>query len=402
MTQPDAPSAPPPGNPPRRRGPLLLPLPDDPPSARAPRPMAATGPQGDATGAPAAGPADAPSRATRGGASAEPSPADAPPIDMSDRDLPRPRTMEMVTRIVSARPSRLTRLFLGSALALFSFLLTVAALDFLGRVMLAYPLLGWVALGLFVIFTVAALGVALREWFSWRRLRRIDAIQRRAAQALAQGSLDAAGQVSDEMDRLYARRPELEWQRQRFAERRHEVLDCEGLLVLAEAEFLVPLDQLARREVEAAARTVAATTALVPIALADVAAALVANLRMIRRIAEIYGGRAGSFGGWKLARGVIAHLIATGAVAAGDDLVQTVAGGGILSRLSRRFGEGLVNGALTARVGVAAMEVCRPMPFIAAPRPKVSNLLSRGLRGLFGSDPEPKSSRDRGRDPSRP
>jgi len=62
-----------------------------------------------------------------------------------------------------------------------------------------------------------------------------------------------------------------------------------------------------------------------------------------------------------------------------------VAGGGLLSKLSRRFGEGVINGALTARVGVAAMDVCRPMPFVALPRPRVTNLMTRGLSGLFAS-----------------
>ena len=42
-----------------------------------------------------------------------------------------------------------------------------------------------------------------------------------------------------------------------------------------------------------------------------------------------------------------------------------------------------MNGALTARVGVAAMDVCRPLPFAALPRPKVSNLIGRALAGLF-------------------
>ena len=44
------------------------------------------------------------------------------------------------------------------------------------------------------------------------------------------------------------------------------------------------------------------------------------------------------------------------------------------------------NGALTARVGIAAMEVCRPLPFIQARRPSVGNLVGRGLKGLFGND----------------
>jgi putative membrane protein len=112
-------------------------------------------------------------------------------------------------------------------------------------------------------------------------------------------------------------------------------------------------------------------------------AALSANIRMIRRIAELYGGRAGTLGSWRLLRMVATHLLATGAVAAGDDLVHSMAGGGMLAKVSRRFGEGVVNGALTARVGIAAMEVCRPLPFVALPRPSVSNVLSRALTGLF-------------------
>ena len=78
------------------------------------------------------------------------------------------------------------------------------------------------------------------------------------------------------------------------------------------------------------------------------------------------------------------HLVATGAVAMGDDMIGTLAGGGLLSKLSRRFGEGVVNGALTARVGVAAIEVCRPLPFSRKRRPSVSALVSRALTGLFG------------------
>ena len=69
----------------------------------------------------------------------------------------------------------------------------------------------------------------------------------------------------------------------------------------------------------------------------------------------------------------------------GDDLIHSVAGGGLLSKLSRRFGEGVVNGALTARVGVAAMEVCRPLPFRVLPKPRVTALVQRALTGLFGN-----------------
>jgi putative membrane protein len=105
---------------------------------------------------------------------------------------------------------------------------------------------------------------------------------------------------------------------------------------------------------------------------------------MIRRVAELYGGRAGTLGSWRLTRAVLTHLVATGAVAVGDDLISSVAGGGLVSKLSRRFGEGVVNGALTARVGVATIEVCRPLPFVRVRRPSVTGLVKRALTGLFG------------------
>ena len=129
----------------------------------------------------------------------------------------------------------------------------------------------------------------------------------------------------------------------------------------------------------------ATVTALVPLAMADVVAALAANLRMIRRIAEVYGGRSGVLGSWRLTRAVLTHLVATGAVAIGDDMLEPILGGSILGKVSRRFGEGLVNGALTARVGVAAMEVCRPLPFSGRRKPSVRAIVKNALTGLFGS-----------------
>ncbi|MDZ4136228.1 MAG: TIGR01620 family protein [Paracoccaceae bacterium] len=268
--------------------------------------------------------------------------------------------------------------------ALFGFMLSVAAWNFVTGLLARNPVLGGIAFALLAAALLAALLLALREGSAYLRLGRLDALRDRAAAARAAGDLDQARAVLAALLRLYAGRDDLHWGRARLAERQSEVFDADALLALAENELLAPLDQTVRREIEAAARQVATVTALVPLALADVAMALFANLRMIRRIAEVYGGRSGTFGSWRLLRRVFGHLVATGAVALGDDLIGSVAGGGVLSKLSRRFGEGVVNGALTARVGLAAMDLCRPMPFHAAARPKVTNLISRALAGLFG------------------
>jgi putative membrane protein len=298
--------------------------------------------------------------------------------------LPTGTAMELAAMAVTSRRSPLTRFALWAFGAFFSFALTIAAYTFVTDLLAANPILGGIAATLLILAILAAFLLALRELSAYSRLVRLDSLCMQAETARRDADLPATRSTVTAIVALYANRADTAWGRAKLAERQAEIMDADALLNLAEAEILAPLDQIARREIETAARRVATVTALVPMALADVAMALFANLRMIRRIAEIYGGRSGALGSWRLLRRVFGHLIATGAVALTDDLLSSVAGGGVISKLSRRFGEGVVNGALTARVGVAAMEVCRPMPFVAAPKPRVSNLVSRALTGLFG------------------
>lgn len=304
-----------------------------------------------------------------------PSPAEAPPVPEPEVQPPA------MVRAMAPRKGGAGAV-LGWALGAFvSLALGVATYDFLAGLMARWPLLGLLALGLAGVAVVALVWVAAREWAAWLRLGRVDGIRARAVAATDPGT---ARKVLAELDRLYAGREEMARGRQVLVEKAQGLVDADALIRLAERELLAAPDLAAQREIEVAARRVATATALVPLALVDVAVALAANLAMIRRVAEIYGGRAGSFGSWRLLRRVFGHLVATGAVAVGDDLISSVAGGGIVSKLSRRFGEGVVNAALTARVGVAAMEICRPLPFDALERPGVTGLVARSLAGLFG------------------
>jgi putative membrane protein len=316
-------------------------------------------------------------------AAPEVTPATAPPVP--EPGLPHSAAMSRVA-VMAARPrSRLARWFFAALATLVGFMLSVAAWSWVTGLLAANPLLGAIATVLVALVIALLLAIAVKEAWAFRRLARLDHIQRDAGAALGAQDLALARAVSGQMISLYAGRDELAPGLARVKARDAELFDADGVLGLAERELLAPLDQAALREVEAAARQVATVTAVVPLALADVTAALTSNLRMIRRVAEIYGGRSGTLGAWRLTRSVFTHLVATGAVAVGDDLVGSVAGGGVLSRVSRRFGEGVVNGALTARVGVAAIEVCRPLPFRAVERPSVSGLVARALTGLFGS-----------------
>ncbi|QYK41308.1 MAG: TIGR01620 family protein [Paracoccaceae bacterium] len=310
-----------------------------------------------------------------------PSPADAPPVE---GPMPLPGAMRGAAAVAAARPSRFGRLAIWVLGAFGSFVISVALWDFVTALLARNSLLGSVAMLLTGAAVLVVLVFALREAMAYARLARIDDLHRRIVAART-APLAEARRAAAAVEALYAGREDMRWALDRLRSRRDEVLDADAVIALTEAELMAALDLAARAEIEGAARQVALATALVPLALADVAVALWANLRMVRRLAAIYGGRAGTLGSWRLMRRVFTHLAATGALALTDDLIGSVAGGGVLSKLSRRFGEGLVNGALTARVGVAAMEVCRPMPFAALPRPKVSNLVGRALSGLIPS-----------------
>lgn len=310
-------------------------------------------------------------------------PATAPPVPDTQAVMPTGQAMQTLTRLAARRPSRLTRFFWSALVALLGFVASVAAWNFVAGLVTSNPVLGYVALALVSVFCLALLGVAGREWLALVRLKRIDGVRMQAEAALATGDLKAARRARDQVLSLYKARPELDAARAEVQRRDGDCFEAQAVFDVVEQTLLAPLDDAARREVEAAARQVATVTAIVPLALADLITALTANLRMIRRIADLYGGRSGTLGNWRLTKAVMTHLVATGAVAVGDDLIGSIAGGGVLSRISRRFGEGVINGALTARVGVAAIEVCRPLPFGAERKPSVTNLVKRALTGLF-------------------
>jgi len=119
---------------------------------------------------------------------------------------------------------------------------------------------------------------------------------------------------------------------------------------------------------------------------------LVENVRMFRGLASLYGGRPGVLGAFRIGRLVVAHIIATGGLAMTDDLLGQFFGQDVLRRLSRRLGEGAFNGALTARLGVAAVEVTRPMPFLDAEPVRVREIFSELMRSLRAPGTQQKSA----------
>jgi putative membrane protein len=107
---------------------------------------------------------------------------------------------------------------------------------------------------------------------------------------------------------------------------------------------------------------------------------LINALRMVRQLAVLYGGRPGALGMLRLFRQVVSHLAVTGGVGVADGVVQQVVGHGLAARLSARLGEGMINGLLTARLGLLTIDLVRPLPFHVLPRPALNDLAGTLIR----------------------
>jgi putative membrane protein len=240
--------------------------------------------------------------------------------------------------------------------------------------------LGTLGAALAALAGLSLLVICIKEIAGLFRLASIEKLRARAETTLIHDDRDAARAIVRELMGALSAAPQLARSRGELESHLAEIIDGRDLLHIAERSLMAPLDQEASRLVARTATRVSIVTAVSPRAAIDLAFVLFAALGMIRRLAGLYGGRPGMLGMIRLVRHIIAHLTVTGSIAAGDSLIQQMLGHGVAAKLSARLGEGVLNGLLTARLGLAAIEVARPLPFAALPKPKLSDIAGDLLR----------------------
>ncbi|HEV2564321.1 MAG TPA: TIGR01620 family protein [Microvirga sp.] len=236
------------------------------------------------------------------------------------------------------------------------------------------PWLGWAALGLAILAVLAFLAIIGREAAGIWREQKIESLREAAIDALAVKDHKAAKGIVSDLLNLYGGRASAAQGSTRLRGLTDEIIDADDRLAIAERELLAPLDIQAKRAIAGAAKQVSLVTAVSPRAIVDVAFVIFAAVRLLRTLSRIYGGRPGFLGFLRLAKAAFNHLAVTGGVAVGDSLMQQVLGLGLAARISAKLGEGVLNGLMTARFGLAALSVCRPLPFIREEAPKIGDV----------------------------
>ena len=270
----------------------------------------------------------------------------------------------------------LGRLAWGTGGLLVSLAIGLAAERLLRDLFATSQWLGWVGLALLALFLLAMAALVTREALALRRLRVLDQLRRRAAEVLISDRREVGKAILTQLNQIYHARADLARAREQLDRDARDIFDGSEIVRLCERTLMVPLDARAKALTAAAARRVALVTTVSPRALVDIAFVIYESIRLGGDIARLYGARPGLFGTWRLLGAILTHLAVTGGLVLTDGVMEQLVGQGLAAKLSARLGEGIVNGLMTVRVGIAAMRVVRPLPFETQRQPMVKDFIS--------------------------
>jgi len=138
-------------------------------------------------------------------------------------------------------------------------------------------------------------------------------------------------------------------------------------------EVLSSVDQKALDEVAKFSTESVVLIAISPVAIIDMMLMFWRNLRMIDKVAGLYGLKLGYWSRLRLIKHVFINMAYAGASEILADFGADLLGADLLGKLSGRMAQGLGAGMLTARLGIKTISLCRPIPFQNNP-PKLNDI----------------------------
>lgn len=241
----------------------------------------------------------------------------------------------------------------------------------IGGLIAESPLIGLPLAVFGLLFVVGTAALALREWRGLRQLLRRAGL--RAAAARLVGS-DFHGEAARLLSQIAEELPDLPDRRRPLAVYRalsRPTLADGEQLELFERHILRPLDRRAYRLVLEASRDIGVLTALSPAGLFAGVLVLWRTLLLLRTIASLYGMSPGPVASLALFRRALRNAVLAGVADVATHAALEHMGAGLAALLSARAGQGAGHAVLAARLGLEAIRLTRPLPFIAEKPPSL-------------------------------
>lgn len=270
-------------------------------------------------------------------------------------------------------------LLFSSILGLFTLWLTTTLITSIEQLYERPDIIGWLAISLTALLVLSLIVIIVKEIVSLSKLKKLGSLKTAGRQIHQDNQLKPAKKYSRQIKTLYEFTPKREWLLKSLKDQEQEIMDGRELIELIDTEIGAPLDKEAQKVISETAKKVSVITAVAPGPFIDMAAVTLLNLNMIRKIATIYGVSPGLWGLTRLGRNILAHLALSGGLAMTSDLLQPLIGSSIAAKLSKKLGEGMINGALTIRIGISAQEITRPIPYTVAKKTSFAKIVSTSL-----------------------
>lgn len=230
-------------------------------------------------------------------------------------------------------------------------------------------LLSLAALGVII----AALGSLTREWLKLKTLRRHE-LTRQQLDALrlsenGEQAVTLCQNIADTLPKPFSEPLIARWQTQYQAGH-----NADEVLTMFSRNVLAELDCQAQKWVAKSASENALIVAISPLAVVDMLFMAWRNIALVNKICRLYGMELGYFSRLRLFKMVLGNMAFAGAGEVLSDFGADFFSQNLTAKLSMRVAQGLGAGLLTARLGIKAMEFCRPMAFQADERPKLDNI----------------------------
>jgi len=225
-----------------------------------------------------------------------------------------------------------------------------------------------------LLLMVALFGVRVvyRYFKDTENLSKLVGLQDQAERLLEGNDFGQAQGFISELRGFYKNKPQAEYFERCIKEMPDYSNDREAIKHIDNI-FLKPLDEEATRRVSNYCVQTGVGVAISPWASLDMLLSLWRSVKMIDDVAQVYGVRPSLPNRLRLFRRVVNQLLFVGATELLTESVLAEFGfQGITSSLSARAGQGIGAGFYTAKIGIAAMRVTRPIAFTASNKPKMS------------------------------